>query len=263
MRTRRYSSRVEEVYCARIWRFILFHGRHHPRDLGPAHVEAFLTQLATDQHVSALTQNQALAAIIFTLHPRCRGHRLLGGPSRRPGPQVSGCRPGMVLAKCLPREVPLSRQADSSAPAASLRVVREAALAAGLSRRASCHPASLLVTHLREHDDNLHPRPEPRRPRRPQPPRRPLRPNVVNGPVCVRQSLDEAAAPCHPGTTRRDALQLRVRRAPRDAHDPPGRRRLPPVLDGSTLWRWTAFGPCGADLIRETILGGRSPKVTI
>ncbi|WP_438044876.1 site-specific integrase [Sorangium sp. So ce128] len=42
---------------------MLFHDRRHPRDLGPAHVEAFLTHLATDQHVSASTQNQALAAI--------------------------------------------------------------------------------------------------------------------------------------------------------------------------------------------------------
>ncbi|WP_437912461.1 phage integrase N-terminal SAM-like domain-containing protein [Sorangium sp. So ce302] len=41
------------------------HDRRHPRDLGPAHVEAFLTHLATDQHVSASTQNQALAAILF------------------------------------------------------------------------------------------------------------------------------------------------------------------------------------------------------
>ncbi|WP_437810120.1 site-specific integrase [Sorangium sp. So ce1078] len=67
IRTRRYSPRTEEAYCAWIRRFILFHDRRHPRDLGLAHVEAFLTHLATDQHVSASTQNQALAAILFSI----------------------------------------------------------------------------------------------------------------------------------------------------------------------------------------------------
>ncbi|WP_437494950.1 phage integrase N-terminal SAM-like domain-containing protein [Sorangium sp. So ce1014] len=43
---------------------MLSHGRRHPRDLGPALAEAFLTHLATDQHVSASTQNQAPAAIL-------------------------------------------------------------------------------------------------------------------------------------------------------------------------------------------------------
>ncbi|WP_437542596.1 phage integrase N-terminal SAM-like domain-containing protein [Sorangium sp. So ce367] len=38
-------------------------GRRRPRDLGPAHVEAFLMRLATDQHVSASTRIQALAAV--------------------------------------------------------------------------------------------------------------------------------------------------------------------------------------------------------
>ncbi|MCC6552397.1 MAG: integron integrase [Polyangiaceae bacterium] len=65
IRTRRYSPRTEEAYSAWIRRFVLFHGRRHPRDLGPADVEAFLTHLATERHVSASTQNQALAAILF------------------------------------------------------------------------------------------------------------------------------------------------------------------------------------------------------
>ncbi|XXX72751.1 phage integrase N-terminal SAM-like domain-containing protein [Sorangium sp. So ce134] len=44
------------------------HDRRHPRDLGPAHVEVFLTHLTTDQHVSASTQHQALAAILLLLY---------------------------------------------------------------------------------------------------------------------------------------------------------------------------------------------------
>ncbi len=46
-------------------RFILHHGKRHPRDLGAAEVEAFLSHLATEGRVSASTQNQALAALLF------------------------------------------------------------------------------------------------------------------------------------------------------------------------------------------------------
>jgi integron integrase len=48
-----------------IRRFIHFHGKRHPRELGPAEVEAFLTHLAVTLTVAASTQNQALAAILF------------------------------------------------------------------------------------------------------------------------------------------------------------------------------------------------------
>ncbi|MGK3967432.1 site-specific integrase [Sorangium sp. So ce118] len=58
IRTRRYSPSTEEAYCAWIRRFILFRDRRYPRDLGPAHVEAFLTHLTTDQHVSASTRTK-------------------------------------------------------------------------------------------------------------------------------------------------------------------------------------------------------------
>jgi integrase len=65
IKLRRYSPRTEEAYRTWIKRFILFHGRRHPRELGPPEIEAFLTHLATDEHVSASTQNQALAALLF------------------------------------------------------------------------------------------------------------------------------------------------------------------------------------------------------
>jgi integron integrase len=65
LRLRHYSPRTEKAYCAWIRRYILYHGRRHPRDLGPEAIEAFLTHLATEGHVSASTQNQALAALLF------------------------------------------------------------------------------------------------------------------------------------------------------------------------------------------------------
>lgn len=65
IRLRHYSLSTEESYIGWIRRFILFHGKRHPRDLGSAEVSAFLTHLAVDRRVSANTQNQALASILF------------------------------------------------------------------------------------------------------------------------------------------------------------------------------------------------------
>jgi len=65
MRTRHLSYRTEKAYLYWIRRFIHFHKLRHPRDLGAAEVEAFLTSLAVDRRVSASTQNQALAALLF------------------------------------------------------------------------------------------------------------------------------------------------------------------------------------------------------
>ena len=72
-----------------IRRFILFHGKQHPADMGLREVEGFLSYLALERHVSAATQNQAKAAILF-LYKRVLGSELpwLDGivqaqPSRR------------------------------------------------------------------------------------------------------------------------------------------------------------------------------------
>jgi len=64
-RVKHYSLRTEQAYVHWIRRFILFHNKRHPRDIGAAEVEAFLSDLATRRNVSASTQNQALAAILF------------------------------------------------------------------------------------------------------------------------------------------------------------------------------------------------------
>ena len=65
MRTRRYSLRTEQAYLDWIRRFILFHGKRHPRDMGENEIVEFLTHLAAERNVSASTQNQALSALLF------------------------------------------------------------------------------------------------------------------------------------------------------------------------------------------------------
>lgn len=65
LRRKHYSLRTEEAYVGWIRRYVLFHRKQHPRDLGAVDVEAFLTDLAVQQHVAASTQNQALSALLF------------------------------------------------------------------------------------------------------------------------------------------------------------------------------------------------------
>ncbi|HKP48126.1 MAG TPA: integron integrase [Pyrinomonadaceae bacterium] len=64
-RFRHLSLRTEETYRNWIKRYILFHGKQHPRDLDAEAVRAFLTHLAVNDHVSASTQNQAFNALLF------------------------------------------------------------------------------------------------------------------------------------------------------------------------------------------------------
>jgi integron integrase len=65
LRRRHYSPRTESSYLHWIRRYILFHHKQHPRMLGRAELETFLTSLAVQRHVSAATQNQALSALLF------------------------------------------------------------------------------------------------------------------------------------------------------------------------------------------------------
>ncbi len=70
MRVRHYSIRTEDAYLGWMRRFILFHGKRHPQEMGAVEVAAFLTHLAVEGRVSAATQNQALNALVF-LYARC------------------------------------------------------------------------------------------------------------------------------------------------------------------------------------------------
>ena len=65
IRVRHYSLRTEDTYVHWIKRFILFHGKRHPREMGEAEIGQFLSALAVEQRVSAATQNQALNAVLF------------------------------------------------------------------------------------------------------------------------------------------------------------------------------------------------------
>jgi integron integrase len=60
-----YAYRTEQSYVDWIRRYILFHDKTHPKDMGEPEIQAFLIYLATERNVSASTQNQALSALIF------------------------------------------------------------------------------------------------------------------------------------------------------------------------------------------------------
>lgn len=75
LRVRHYSLRTEESYAQWIKRFILFHDKRHPLDMGEQEITAFLTDLAVQKHVAPSTQNQALAAILF-LYKQVLGQEL-------------------------------------------------------------------------------------------------------------------------------------------------------------------------------------------
>lgn len=65
VRARHFSRRTEKVYVAWIRRFILFHDKRHPADMGAPEVSKFLSALAMERNVAASTQNQALSALLF------------------------------------------------------------------------------------------------------------------------------------------------------------------------------------------------------
>ncbi|MEI6077831.1 MAG: integron integrase [Verrucomicrobiota bacterium] len=96
MRFRRLALRSEQAYLEWIKRFILFHGKRHPKDMGEPEVRAFLTHLAVHRNVSAGTQNHALNALVFLYrHVIGREFGLLEGVKRAKRVQ----RVPMVLSK--------------------------------------------------------------------------------------------------------------------------------------------------------------------
>ena len=77
-RLKHYSIRTEEAYVAWTTRFILFHNKRHPSEMGRAEIEAFLTHLAVERKVAASTQNQAFSALLFLYRQVL--HQDLGSP---------------------------------------------------------------------------------------------------------------------------------------------------------------------------------------
>ena len=83
--TSNYSRRTEKAYVQWTKRYIFFHGKRHPAEMGAAEVAAFLTSLAVQGKVAASTQNQALIALLFlyreVLTSSCRGSTTSSGPN--------------------------------------------------------------------------------------------------------------------------------------------------------------------------------------
>ena len=65
LRVKHYSIRTEQAYVDWIRRYILFHRKRHPNEMGEKEITNFLTHLAVGKHVAASTQNQAFAALLF------------------------------------------------------------------------------------------------------------------------------------------------------------------------------------------------------
>ena len=89
IRMRHYSPRTEETYVHWIKRFIIFHNKRHPAEMAEKEIAQFLSSLASESHVSASTQNQALNAILFLYLRSCVRISVtstgLSGPRNREG----------------------------------------------------------------------------------------------------------------------------------------------------------------------------------
>ena len=65
IRKKHYSIRTEQAYMDWINRYVLFHKKHHPKDMGEKEISQFISHLSADRRVASSTQNQALNAIVF------------------------------------------------------------------------------------------------------------------------------------------------------------------------------------------------------
>ena len=97
IRVKHYSIRTEQAYCDWIRRFIVFHGKRHPSELGAEEVEAFLTSLAVHGRVAASTQNQAKSALLF-LYRDVLGTELPWLDGIQKGKAPSGCRSRLIAS---------------------------------------------------------------------------------------------------------------------------------------------------------------------
>ena len=65
LRNRHYSLRTEQTYLSWVRQYILYHGKRHPREMGPKEINAFITYLVKQKNIAASTQNQAISSILF------------------------------------------------------------------------------------------------------------------------------------------------------------------------------------------------------
>src|SRR3954454_18865166 len=90
IRTLHYSIRTEEAYLLWIKKYILFHRKRHPLEMGGPEVAAFLTHLAVDRDLAAASQNQALCALLSL------DRNVLGRPLGEVGPVMRAKRPARL-----------------------------------------------------------------------------------------------------------------------------------------------------------------------
>ena len=88
IRSRHYSRRTEKAYVHWIRRFIFFHGKRHPAEMGAAEVAAFLTSLAVQDKVAASTQNQAQRPPLSVSRGVWRGPAVARGCRARQAPAI-------------------------------------------------------------------------------------------------------------------------------------------------------------------------------
>lgn len=111
LRTKHYAYRTEQTYVDWIKRYIIFHKKRHPKDMGANEIREFIGHLATERKVATSTQNQALSAILFLyrivlqkdilIHPELvhptRSRRL---PTVLTHAEERGCRSSWSLYPC-------------------------------------------------------------------------------------------------------------------------------------------------------------------
>lgn len=85
LRIKHYSYRTEQAYVDWIKRFIIFHNKRHPREMGAEEVQAYIGYLANERRVAASTQNQALSAIVFLYKYVLQMEIILPSEILRPG----------------------------------------------------------------------------------------------------------------------------------------------------------------------------------
>jgi len=146
LRYHHYAIRTQRAYVGWVLRFIHFHNKKHPKDMGKNEIESFLSSLAIHRNVAISTQNQALNAIVFLYE------EVLRIPIVEQIAAVRARKPKRLPTVLSPEEVTLLLIHESGLQQA----VYLASKKAGLSKRVSCHVLRhSFATNLLEEGENI------------------------------------------------------------------------------------------------------------